>query len=88
MIASKYLKPFFRNKGKQWEEKERRGNKYQEVELSSNEKAEFFFTQLITPPVSELACLDFRYKKFSTSILTASSNAVRLKSFQMVEYMY
>jgi len=66
-FASREKSCGIRNKGKQWEEKERRGNKYQEVELSSNEKAEFFFTQLITPPVSELACLDFRYKKFSTN---------------------
>ena len=56
----------FRNKGKSWEQKQRLGNPYQEVELFKKEKAEFFFTKLISPPASKLACLDFRYKKFST----------------------
>jgi len=56
-----------RNKGKSWEQKQRLGNPYQEVELFKKEKAEFFFTKLISPPASKLACLDFRYKKFSTA---------------------
>jgi len=56
-----------RNKGKSWEQKQRNGNTYQEVELFKKEKAEFFFTKLISPPASKLACLDFRYKKFSTA---------------------
>jgi len=56
-----------RNKGKPWDEKQRLGNQYQEVELFRKEKAEFFFTTLISPPSSKLACLDFRYKKFSSA---------------------
>jgi len=56
-----------RNKGKTWEQKQRFGNQYQEIELFNKEKAEFFFTKLISPPSSKLACLDFRYKKFSTA---------------------
>jgi len=56
-----------RNKGKSWEQKQRFGNQYQEIELFNKEKAEFFFTKLISPPSSKLACLDFRYKKFSTA---------------------
>jgi len=56
-----------RNKAKAWDEKQRFGNKYQEVELLENETAEFFFSTLISPPASKLACLDFRYKKFSSA---------------------
>merc|ERR1711874_409174 len=56
-----------RNKGKSWEQKQRVGNQYREVELFRKEKAEFFFTKLISPPSSKVACLDFRYKKFSTA---------------------
>jgi len=56
-----------RNKGKTWEQKQRFGNQYHEIELFNKEKAEFFFTKLISPPSSKLACLDFRYKKFSTA---------------------
>eukprot|EP00091_Calanus_sinicus_P011298 TRINITY_DN2560_c0_g1_i5.p1 TRINITY_DN2560_c0_g1~~TRINITY_DN2560_c0_g1_i5.p1 ORF type:complete len:410 (-),score=104.86 TRINITY_DN2560_c0_g1_i5:84-1313(-) len=56
-----------RNKGKPWDQKQRSNDQYQEVELFNKEKAEFFFTKLISPPASKVACLDFRYKKFSTA---------------------
>ena len=47
-----------------------KGNKYREVELSSRDTAEFYFKQLIAPPASSLACLDFRFKKFSSGETT------------------
>ena len=56
---------FFRNNGKLWNLQQKKGNNYQELELFGKEKAEFFFTQLISPPASKVACLDFRFKKFS-----------------------
>ena len=58
----------FRNKGKPWDQKQKSNDQYQEVELFNKEKAEFFFTKLISPPASKVACLDFRYKKFSTGM--------------------
>ena len=42
------------------------GNQFSEVELKKNEKAEFFFKKLISPPASHLACLDFRFKKHAS----------------------
>ena len=35
---------------------------------STKDTAEFYFKQLIDPPQSSLACLDFRFKKFSSGI--------------------
>jgi len=56
-----------RNNGKLWNLQQKKGNNYQELELFGKEKAEFFFTQLISPPASKVACLDFRFKKFSAA---------------------
>jgi len=36
------------------------------VKLSRKDTAEFYFKQLIAPPTSNLACLDFRFKKFAS----------------------
>ena len=44
------------------------GNKYKQVELSTKDTAEFYFKKLIAPPASSLACLDFRFKKFSSGL--------------------
>lgn len=56
-----------KNRGKTWSSKEAAGNRWREVELtSSRDTAEFYFKQLIDPPQSSLACLDFRFKKFSS----------------------
>jgi len=41
-------------------------NQYYSTELEARDKTEMFFENLIEPPVSGVACLDFRYKKFST----------------------
>ena len=54
-----------RNRGKAWSTRESGGNTFREVELSSRDTAEFYFKELIAPPQSSLACLDFRFKKFS-----------------------
>eukprot|EP00092_Neocalanus_flemingeri_P074856 GFUD01092631.1.p1 GENE.GFUD01092631.1~~GFUD01092631.1.p1 ORF type:complete len:564 (-),score=152.43 GFUD01092631.1:25-1716(-) len=56
-----------KNNGKPWNQKQKLGNKYQEIELFKQEKAEFFFSKRISPPASKVACLDFRFKKFSTA---------------------
>lgn len=55
-----------KDRGKPWQVMRGKGNKYREVELSSRDTAEFYFKQLIAPPASSLACLDFRFKKFSS----------------------
>jgi len=55
-----------KNRGKSWSSRESGGNRYRQVELSSQDTAEFFFKELIEPPQSTLACLDFRFKKFSS----------------------
>ena len=54
-----------RNRGKSWTNRERGGNTYKEVFISSQDTAEFYFKELIPPPQSSLACLDFRFIKFS-----------------------
>ena len=55
-----------RDRGKPWRLERGGGNKYKQVELSSKDTAEFYFKNLIAPPSSSLACLDFRFKKFSS----------------------
>lgn len=56
-----------KNRGSAWSDGGRReGNQYKQVFLSSQDTAEFYFKELIDPPQSSLACLDFRFKKFST----------------------
>ena len=68
----------FRDRGKPWQLKRGGGNKYKQVELSSKDTAEFYFKNLIARPASSLACLDFRFKKFSSGsnhfILLDNSN--------------
>jgi len=55
-----------KDRGKPWQVKRGGGNKYKQVELSYKDTAEFYFKKLIAPPASSLACLDFRFKKFSS----------------------
>ena len=55
----------FRDRGKPWDTTGR-SNKYKKVKLSRKDTAEFYFKQLIAPPTSNLACLDFRFKKFAS----------------------
>ena len=55
-----------RDRGKPWRLERGGGNKYKQVQLSSKDTAEFYFKNLIAPPSSSLACLDFRFKKFSS----------------------
>jgi len=54
-----------KNRGKEWREMVAGGNRYRAVELGRQENAEFYFRKLISPPASSLACLDFRFRKFS-----------------------
>ena len=56
---------FFRDRGKPWDTTGK-SNKYKRVNLSRKDTAEFYFKQLIAPPTSHLACLDFRFKKFAS----------------------
>jgi len=55
-----------KDRGKTWRTVAEGGNQFSEVELKKNEKAEFFFKKLISPPASHLACLDFRFKKHAS----------------------
>ena len=55
----------FRDRGKPWDTTGK-SNKYKRVKLSRKDTAEFYFKQLIAPPTSQLACLDFRFKKFAS----------------------
>jgi len=61
----KYCK--IRSNYKLWESRNLFDNNYNMIELNNGEKSEFFFEKLITPPIDGIACLDFRYKKFSTA---------------------
>jgi len=54
-----------KDRGKPWDTTGR-SNKYKKVKLSRKDTAEFYFKQLIAPPTSNLACLDFRFKKFAS----------------------
>jgi len=54
------------NTGKEWNTREMFNNHYLELEMDLGDKTEFFFQQLIEPPPSGIACLDFRYKKLSS----------------------
>ncbi|XP_023342239.1 peptidase inhibitor 16 [Eurytemora carolleeae] len=42
-------------------------NHYFGAELNPGDQTEFFFESLIAPPPGGIACLDFRYKKYSTA---------------------
>jgi hypothetical protein len=55
-----------RNTGAQWERRTGK-NIYYEIDLSSKDKTELFFENMIPPPDNGIACLDFRYKKYSTA---------------------
>ena len=41
------------------------GNVYYQTDLSYGDKTELFFKNTITPPDVGVACLDFKYRKFS-----------------------
>ena len=41
------------------------GNEYQEISLENQEKTEFVFEQKISAPDGKIACLDFRFKKYT-----------------------
>ena len=64
MVAHMFL--IRRDRGKTWQLAEDGSNQYKEVELFNRDTAEFYFKQLIKPPESTLACLDFRFKKYSS----------------------
>jgi hypothetical protein len=41
------------------------GNEYQEISLENQEKNKSFFDKKISAPDGKIACLDFRFKKFT-----------------------
>ena len=41
------------------------GNEYQEISLKNQEKTESFFDQKMSAPDGKIACLDFRFKKYT-----------------------
>ena len=65
-VSSTFYHPVFRNTGIDWERVENgEGNVFFETNLSYGEKTELFFKNTITPPDLGIACLDFKYRKFS-----------------------
>ena len=65
-VSSTFYHPVFRNTGIDWERVENgEGNVFYETNLSYGEKTELFFKNTITPPDLGIACLDFKYRKFS-----------------------
>lgn len=55
-----------RSTGVDWQRVEtRQGNVYYQTDLAFREKTELFFKNTITPPDVGIACLDFKYRKFS-----------------------
>ena len=69
IVCSTTCNCFRRDRGKTWQLAEEGSNQYKEVELFSRDTAEFYFKQLIKPPASTLACLDFRFKKYSSGMV-------------------
>ena len=58
--------PLSRNTGIDWERVENgEGNVFYETDLGYGEKTELFFKNTISPPDLGIACLDFKYRKFS-----------------------
>ena len=56
----------FRNTGIDWNRVENgEGNVFYETDLGYGEKTELFFKNTIAPPDRGIACLDFKYRKFS-----------------------
>jgi len=54
-----------RSKGKTWNNEDLFRNKYQEIKLESQEKTELVFDKKIPAPEGKIACVDFRFKKFT-----------------------
>jgi len=70
-----------RNTGVEWERVETGlGNVYYQTDLSYGDKTELFFKNTITPPDVGVACLDFKYRKFS--------KGGRKSSLQVVAWPY
>eukprot|EP00092_Neocalanus_flemingeri_P000736 GFUD01000780.1.p1 GENE.GFUD01000780.1~~GFUD01000780.1.p1 ORF type:complete len:438 (+),score=126.29 GFUD01000780.1:338-1651(+) len=57
-----------KNKGKPWSRKDLFGNEYQEISLENQEKTEFYFEKQLPVPSGNIACIDFRFKKFSEGV--------------------
>jgi len=55
-----------KNSGSVWSKRERQGHLYIHTHLRPGDSTEFFFQQLVEPPTTGIACLDFRYKKLSS----------------------
>ena len=55
-----------RDRAKPWRVFTEAGNSYKMVTLEKGDTGEFYFKSLIAPPASKLACLDFRFKKFTS----------------------
>ena len=53
------------------------GNVFYETNLGYGEKTELFFKNTIAPPDLGIACLDFKYRKFSKGVFTALITAVK-----------
>lgn len=65
-FKSREKKCVMRDRAKPWKLFTEAGNNYKMVTLEKGDTGEFYFKSLIAPPASKLACLDFRFKKFSS----------------------
>merc|ERR1711976_689683 len=65
-FKSREKKCVMRDRAKPWRVFTDAGNSYKMVTLEKGDTGEFYFKSLIAPPASKLACLDFRFKKFTS----------------------
>jgi len=65
-FKSREKKCVMRDRAKPWRVFTEAGNSYKMVTLEKGDTGEFYFKSLIAPPASKLACLDFRFKKFTS----------------------
>lgn len=54
-----------RNSGVEWKRVDDINNAYYTTDLAYQDTTELFFKNMVSPPSNGIACLDFKYKKFS-----------------------
>ena len=58
-----------RTSGTAWVKDSSTNNSFYHVSLSQGDSTELFFSHLLAPPAGRVACLTFRYRKYSTGRL-------------------
>jgi len=56
-----------KNTGSSWQFVQTSANSFHTADLVYRDKTDLFFKSMIKPPVGGVACLDFKYKKYSSS---------------------